>query len=963
MIFEAMKSLFVEQIGWLLIHSVWQFTLIAISVSVVLRLFFLNRNAGRHATCLIGMGLIAVAPIVTYLMLPDYATSGHDNVAVQFASPDPSSTVAAYPKISVDNTASFAAPSTASPIVAGPAASPVAAPPVAAPPVAASWRVRMNEIVVPWFTTLVPLWCCGVLLFAIRPALSLYTLSRLRRAGLSPVNANVARVLARAARRMGMSSTPGIFESALVKVPMVTGYLKPIILMPATVISGLSPQELEAIFLHELAHIRRHDFIVNLIQTLLETLFFYHPAVWWLSSTLRCEREHCCDTTAAEKLGNSATYGRALLKLEELQGEVPSLALGATHGSLLQRVERLGIIESRRMPRTGAIAILLVACGLAVGLAWTVGCAKTVQTQEIPAQAQTQGDAKDTDDVALTEEGVERPLGANQLAVRLHQQAARIDSLPMFYIRAKAGTETSNVKPISDVMISFEFRGPVKHVANESPLILKNLVNALDEPVIEEDWYRYESTFAWDPKRFVDESYTPSGNPPFRSTTWGAANAGGHRSQTGEEPPYLVLRKSASEIWKDHGLDSNYLLATTHKFWWGDNNFPRHCFSSIPPARGEYRELEEEEFDGELCDVVQSPIRQERLWFSQETGRLRGYLQLHYAGPSFNEDFYKSDAVKSLSGKNFTTHAEYLAWYEIQYEKLSAEQQLELILASLKDQNPKYLRPGILVRFRDYREILPGLWWPFQEDRVQDFSSNEGFRCMRSTRRVEEVRTDFDLEGFVRKLQPNEGETVHDQRFEVPVSYKYKEARTEEELLSIVLLAKQEKQQEDKRIIEERKRIIEERKKPYQELVGKTAPALSDKIWIGDAPDLTGKPYLIHFWDRWRRPCKYDYPLLKQMAKNGATIIGWHPSGAFADASQVKNAMDEAGLNYPTLLDSSITKSDDGLPVVGYPANMFPYCVLVDANGKVAAHGSLHENDGALISKFRELRQQAGIEK
>jgi len=88
MIFEAMKSLFVEQIGWLLIHSVWQFTLIAISVSVVLRLFFFNRNAGRHATCLIGMGLIAVAPIVTYLMLPDYATSGRDNVAVQFASPD-----------------------------------------------------------------------------------------------------------------------------------------------------------------------------------------------------------------------------------------------------------------------------------------------------------------------------------------------------------------------------------------------------------------------------------------------------------------------------------------------------------------------------------------------------------------------------------------------------------------------------------------------------------------------------------------------------------------------------------------------------------------------------------------------------------------------------------------------------------------------------------------------------------
>ena len=520
----------------------------------------------------------------------------------------------------------------------------------------------------------------------------------------------------------------------------------------------------------------------------------------------------------------------------------------------------------------------------------------------------------------------------------------------MFYIRAKSGTRD------------------FKSIANESPQILENLVNALDEPVIEEDWYRFERTFAWDPHRFVDEIYAPfayaqdqpeskdpSGNPPSRSTTWGASNAGGERYQLGKEPPYLVLRNSASEMWKDHILsDPNYLLATTHKFWWGDNSYRHQCFNSIPPARGEYRELEEEEFDGELCDVVQSPIRQERLWFSQETGRLRGYLQFNYEGPLFNEDFYKSDAVKSLCGKNFTTYAEYRAWYKIQYEKLSAEQQLELTLAWQKHQNSKYVRPGLLVRFRDYREVLPGLWWPFEEDRVQGVSSNEGYQCMRSTFRVEEVRTDFDLEGIVRELQPNEGETVHDQRFEVPVSYKYKEARTEEEFLSIVL-AKQEKQQQDKR-------TIEERKKPYQELVGKTAPALSDKIWIGDAPDLTGKPYLIHFWAQWCGPCKNDYPLLKQMAKNGATIIGWHPSGAFADASQVKNAMDEAGLNYPTLLDSSITKSDDGLPVVGYPANMFPYCVLVDANGKVAAHGSLHENDGALISKFRELRQQAGIE-
>src|ERR687891_1536007 len=101
--------------------------------------------------------------------------------------------------------------------------------------------------------------------------------------------------------------------------------------------SGLSAQQLEAILAHELAHIRRHDYLVNLLQTLVETLLFYHPAVWWLSRRIRLEREHCCDDLAVSLCGDPYTYASALADLEQLRGS-GQLVVAATGGSLLQRV-------------------------------------------------------------------------------------------------------------------------------------------------------------------------------------------------------------------------------------------------------------------------------------------------------------------------------------------------------------------------------------------------------------------------------------------------------------------------------------------------------------------------------------------------------------------------------------------------------------------------------------------------
>ncbi len=123
--------------------------------------------------------------------------------------------------------------------------------------------------------------------------------------------------------------------------PMVAGYLRPVILLPVSLIVSIPVSQLETILVHELAHVRRHDFIVNLLQVLIETLFFYHPAIWWLSRRIRIEREHCCDDLVVSLFGSGIEYGRALLAVEELRGRRAALALGATDGTLLARVRRI----------------------------------------------------------------------------------------------------------------------------------------------------------------------------------------------------------------------------------------------------------------------------------------------------------------------------------------------------------------------------------------------------------------------------------------------------------------------------------------------------------------------------------------------------------------------------------------------------------------------------------------------
>ena len=219
----------------------------------------------------------------------------------------------------------------------------------------------------PW---IVPFWLAGVLAFYVRTAGGWLAAQRLRRRGTMRAPEEWQERLRALAWRLRLTRPVVLLESCLAETPVLIGFLRPAILIPAGLIAGLTPDQLEAILLHEMAHIRRHDYAVNVMQSLVEGLLFYHPTVWWLSSRVRAERENCCDDAVVALRGDAAGYAAALAALEERRS-VGEPALAASGGNLMKRIRRLLEPERPRSVAGPVLAAILLLAPIAVGLsAW-----------------------------------------------------------------------------------------------------------------------------------------------------------------------------------------------------------------------------------------------------------------------------------------------------------------------------------------------------------------------------------------------------------------------------------------------------------------------------------------------------------------------------------------------------------------------------------------------------------------
>ena len=208
-------------------------------------------------------------------------------------------------------------------------------------PALARRRIRFVDRLRPIFPAIVGLWMAGAGVLSLRLLGGWVQARRWVRRDTRPLAGPWIDRLDRLKERMGLRRVVVLLESARVEVPMVVGWLRPAILVPVAALSGLTAPELEAILAHELAHIRRHDYLVNVLQCVVETLVFYHPATWWISRVIRREREHCCDDIAVAACRDRLTYARALATMEGLRAPAFSLSPAANGGILLARVRRI----------------------------------------------------------------------------------------------------------------------------------------------------------------------------------------------------------------------------------------------------------------------------------------------------------------------------------------------------------------------------------------------------------------------------------------------------------------------------------------------------------------------------------------------------------------------------------------------------------------------------------------------
>jgi beta-lactamase regulating signal transducer with metallopeptidase domain len=291
---SAMHSL-----GWVLLHFLWQGTAVAALTAVLMALC--RRASARYSMAVAALVVMLGAPIATFLFLTSSGTAASakfSQAAQDYPTPRSNAGMQTSPGFS---------------------------------------RLSPSLDALPW---LVEAWLLGVAFFSLRSAGGFLLLERERRRQSTEVSARLLSVCQTLQRRLGLDRTVRYCECAWLQGPAVVGWFRPIVLLPLTALTGLSEEQLQSIIIHELAHIQRLDPFVNVFQISVETLLFYHPAVWWLNKRIRAEREHCCDDVAVSLCGNPVEYARALTLMEEWRS-APALAMAANRGPLSERIFRV----------------------------------------------------------------------------------------------------------------------------------------------------------------------------------------------------------------------------------------------------------------------------------------------------------------------------------------------------------------------------------------------------------------------------------------------------------------------------------------------------------------------------------------------------------------------------------------------------------------------------------------------
>ncbi len=314
-----------DALGWTLLHSLWQGTLIAFTLGVVM--IVLRRASARARSLAASIALLTTMSATCLTFIALYEPLSVDNAALEAAS------------VQVEKASPSSESTVQTPAQKGFRALRFAPLSISRE---AIWLDRVQE----YLPALVLIWLLGAICLALRFLGGMVYAQRMKHFRAHPASAEWQSRVAELAERLKLRRAPLLVESGLANAPMLVGFLKPIILVPMGFLSGLQTAHIEAIIAHELAHARYQDYLMSILQAVIETVMFYHPAVWWMSSQVRQEREHAADDLAADLCGDSRALAHALAILEERslasdEAHFATAGVGANDGHLLTRVKRL----------------------------------------------------------------------------------------------------------------------------------------------------------------------------------------------------------------------------------------------------------------------------------------------------------------------------------------------------------------------------------------------------------------------------------------------------------------------------------------------------------------------------------------------------------------------------------------------------------------------------------------------
>ena len=336
-----MPDVLVDKLGWVLLHSLWQGIFIGLITAG--GLYLLRRSSAnlRYIFVFFALILVLVIPILTVCCTdndfslgldPTQIKGGQEKVTLEFERGYHSAgkfRQAARPESGIE-----------------------------------CWVRRLNQSL----PTITACWAVGLLAVSLWHIGGYWRARRWIRQGMSDLDSYRNRRFQALLQRIGVRQVVRIVQTACLDVPAVIGAVKPVILIPASLLTGMDSEALEAIVLHEMIHIRRHDYLMNIVQTVIETLMFYHPVVWWVSHRIRQEREHCCDDAVVRILGDEVIYIKSLVSLEEGRHRF-RMAVAADGCDLFQRIRRLtvGHVNNRTTNRVNPVVFgLLCLLSLAV---------------------------------------------------------------------------------------------------------------------------------------------------------------------------------------------------------------------------------------------------------------------------------------------------------------------------------------------------------------------------------------------------------------------------------------------------------------------------------------------------------------------------------------------------------------------------------------------------------------------